>query len=456
MNYHKLFKFLLIFILFTINNVSLAENQYIRGAILHFLSNPNQTSTQSYQYVEDGLLIVKDNKIAKIGRWNDLKNQIPSSSKVTHYQNGLILPGFIDSHIHYPQLDMIAANSGGKLLQWLDTYTFPFEEKFKNKKYAADVANFFLDELLRNGTTTAMIFTTIYPDAIDSLFEAAKKRQMRIITGQVLGDQNLPPKLIQSPEQAIQQTEKLIHKWHNRPDARTLYAITPRFAPTTSDTLFKKIEKLKQKHPDIYIHTHISENAEETKWSNKLFDTDNYLDIYDRYHLLGSKTLLAHGVFLTETEEKRMHDTQTAVAFCPTSNLFLGSGLFNLNIAEKNGVPVGLGTDVGAGTSFSLLQTLNNAYKVSQMQNQTLSPMAGFYLATLGSATALNLQDKLGNFLPGKEADFVVLNIEGATPLLKRRLRYAKSLDDKLFVLMTLGDDRSIIATYVNGSRIKL
>lgn len=310
---------------------------------------------------------------------------------------------------------------------------------------------FFLDELIRNGTTSAMVFTTIYPSAVDSLFNAAKSKQMRIIAGQVMGDKNLPDYLIQSPEKAAAETTQLIHKWHNKPGTSLLYAITFRFAPTTSPELFTKIKELKDEYPDTYIHTHISENQQEITWSNELFGTKNYLDIYDRYHLLGRKTLLAHGVYLTDEEEIRLHATNTSISFCPSSNLFLGSGLFKLNNAEKNDVTVGLGTDIGAGTSFSMLQTLNNAYKVLQLQGQNLTPFKGFYLATLGGAKALALDDKLGNFKPGKEADFVVLNLEGGTPLLKRRLSYATTLSDKLFVLMTLGDDRSIMATYING-----
>lgn len=429
---------------------SMAEELYVRGHILHFLEDPNR-SANSYQYFEDGLLVIDAGKIKKVGTYHALNKTIPPQAKITHYKDGLILPGFIDTHIHYPQVDMIAANSGGHLLQWLDSYTFPFERKFKDKHYANDVANFFLDELIRNGTTTAMIFTTIYPKAVNSLFNAAEKRNMRIIAGEVMGDRNLPKYLIQSPLMATQEAEQLIKNWHNKPSTRLLYAITFRFAPTTSPELFQKIMDLKQKYPDTYVYTHISENQQETKWSNQLFDTKSYLDIYDRYHLLSDKTLLAHGVYLTDAEEKRMHTTNTSIAFCPTSNLFLGSGLFDLKKAEKNQINVGLGTDVGAGTSFSLLQTLNDAYKVLQLQNQNLSPIEGFYLATLGGARALSLEDKLGNFKIGKEADFVVLNLKGATPLLKRRLSYANTLADKLFVLMTLGDDRSVLATYVNG-----
>ncbi|HLX53326.1 MAG TPA: guanine deaminase, partial [Aquella sp.] len=338
--------------------------------------------------------------------------------------------------------------------QWLNKYTFPFEKKLNNQKYAEDVASFFIDELLRNGTTTAMIFSTRYPVAVDAIFAAAEKKNMRIITGKVMADRNLPDYLIESPEHAYQETNSLIKKWHQKPGTRLLYAITFRFAPTTSEAMFEKLSQLKQDYPDAYMYTHISENQQETNWSNKLFNTKNYLAIYDRYHLLGEKTLLAHGVYLSKEELDRINVTNTAVSFCPTSNLFLGSGLFNLAKAEEAGVNVGLGTDVGGGTSFSLLQTLNEAYKILQLQNQNLSAFEGFYLATLGGAKALNLDDKLGNFATGKEADFVILNLDGATPLLKRRLSKAINLEEKLFILMTLGDDRSILSTYVDGKLV--
>lgn len=450
LSYQKQLAFILIALLFILSKMSGAEDIYVRGHILHFLHDPYKTAN-SYQYIDDGLLVARNGKIIDVGEFSALKKNIPANVNVTYYKNGLIMPGFIDTHIHYPQLDMIAANSGGHLLSWLNNYTFPFEKKFSNPAYAKNVAKFFLDELIRNGTTTAMVFTTIYPNAVDQLFSAAETRNMRIIAGLVMGDRNLPDYLIQSPKQASDETKQLIAKWDRKPDTRLLYAITFRFAPTTSPKLFESIEQLKQEYPNVYIYTHIAENKQETKWSNKLFNSKSYLDIYDRYNLLGDKTLLAHGIYLSDKEEQRMHETNTSVAFCPTSNLFLGSGLFNLAKAEKNGVRVGLGTDVGAGTSFSMLQTLNNAYKVLQLQDQTLSPFEAFYLLTLGGAQALDLDKQLGNFTPGKEADFVVLNLDGGSPLLKRRLSYAKTLGDKLFVLMTLGDDRSIMATYIDG-----
>jgi guanine deaminase len=265
---------IVIFILFFISNFAIAENLYIRGHVLHFFHDPYK-SENSYQYITDGLLIVRDGKIIKVGKFDDLKQTIPAHAHITDYPDGLILPGFIDTHIHYPQLDMIAANSGGHLLQWLDNYTFPFERKFKNQAYAKDVANFFLDELIKNGTTTAMVFTTIYPNAVNQLFKAAQARHMRIIAGVVMGDRNLPNYLIQSPEQAYTDAKQSIKDWDNRPNTRLLYAITFRFAPTTSPALFEKIEKLKDEYPSVYVYTHIAENVQETNWSNQLFHSKN-------------------------------------------------------------------------------------------------------------------------------------------------------------------------------------
>jgi len=362
------------------------ETRYIRGQILYFIDDPDKVPVdKSYQYIYDGLLIIEDGKIKQAGEWANLQRKLPKDAVVKRYENGLIVPGFIDTHIHYPQLDMIAANSGGDLLQWLNTYTFPFEEKFNNETYSQNVADFFLDELLRNGTTTAMIFTTIYPKAIDSLFSAAQARHMRIITGLVMGDNNLPPHLIQNINQAVQETKDLIDAWHKKPGTRLLYSLQFRFAPTTSVDLFGKLSALRKAYPDTYVHTHISENKKETEWSKSLFKADSYLDIYDNYQLLGEKTILAHGVYLTDKEEQRMSETGTAVSFCPTSNLFLGSGLFDIDKARTNRIHVGLGTDVGAGTSFSMLQVMNEAYKVAQMQSQKFSALKAFYMATLGA-----------------------------------------------------------------------
>lgn len=439
-------------LLIILSPIAQANSLYIRGSILDFQKDPKQSlSHDSYRYIPDGLLVITDGHIQQVGQYQQLKKSIPKHAKIVSYPHSLIMPGFIDTHIHYPQVDMIAADNGGQLLTWLNQYTFPYEKKMKDPQYSKDTAKFFIDELLRNGTTTANVFAAIYPQSIDALFEAAQKKHMRIITGLDLADRNVPPYLIQKPKVAIAQSEELIKKWHHKPGTRLIYSIELRFAPTTSPALFEQVEALKHKYPTVHFHTHISENKDVVKWVKQLFHTKHYLDVYAKYDLLGPNTLLAHGVWLTQPELEKISATKTNIAFCPTSNLFLGSGLFNLAKATKNQVTVGMGTDVGAGTSFSLLQTLDEAYKVLQLQHQTLTGLRGFYLATLGGAKALNLQTVLGNFDKGKEADFVVLNIEGATPLLKRRLAHTQALEQKLFVLMMLGDDRSIRATYVDG-----
>lgn len=450
-------KLLFVIGIFSLNFLSIAtaEVSYIHGAVLDFYKDPGQSAeADSYHYFPDGLLIVQDGHVKQAGDYNTLKTDIPHGAKIVNYSNGLIVPGFIDTHIHYPQTDMIAADNGGELLDWLNKYTFPTENKMKDKQYAEDTANFFINELLRNGTTTANVFASTYPQSVDALFTAAEQKHMRIISGLVLSDRNVPEYLKQKPEVAIAQSEELIKKWHEKPGTRLVYSIEVRFAPTTTPALFEQTEALKKRYPTVHVHTHVSENKAEVAWVKQLFHVKNYLDVYQRYNLLGPNTLLAHGIWLTDPELQEMAKTQTSIAFCPTSNLFLGSGLFNLAKVTSNHITVGLGTDVGAGTSFSLLQTLNEAYKVLEMQQQTLTGLRGFYLATLGGAKALNLEDKLGNFAPGKEADFVVLNSEGATPLLKRRLSYTDTLEQKLFVLMMLGDDRSIMATYVDGKLV--
>jgi len=451
---NKICKCLVLFIALIFPSLLPAKKTYVRGQIFHLLTEPDLDKPDSYQWIEDGILIISDGKIEQIGTWENLNKNIPIFAEVIHYPDGLIMPGFIDTHTHYPQTDMIAANSGGDLLHWLNTYTFPFEEKFGDKAYAENTAHFFVEELLRNGTTTALIFTSTQPHTTDAIFFAAEKKNMRIIAGKVVTDRNVPAYLLESPEQAYISSEALINKWHHKPNTRLLYAITIRFAPTTSEKMFEKMMQLKQQYPDVYVHTHISETKDEVEWVKTLYPHEHYLAVYDYYHLLGRNTLLAHGIHLTDPEFKRIAATKTNLAFCPTSNLFLGSGLFDFNGAQQHGINIGLGTDVGAGTSFSQLQTMNEAYKVMQLQKQALSSLNAFYLATLGGAKALNLDDKLGNFLPGKEADFVVLNIQGATPLLKRRLAITEQLDDKLFVLMTLADDRSVVATYVAGQRV--
>jgi len=419
-----------------------------RAAVLHSLADPAVVGVeQSYVYFEDGILLIENGKVAQVGAAAELLPKL-AGIEVQHYRDALITPGFIDTHIHYPQTGMIASY-GEQLLDWLNTYTFPTEQQFEDKAHASDVAAIFLKELLRNGTTTALVFGTVHPQSVDAFFEQADKLNLRMIAGKVLMDRNAPDYLTDTAESGYAESKALIERWHGK--GRLHYAVTPRFAPTSTPEQLELAGKLLQEYPNLYMHTHLSENRKEIEWVKELFpERKGYLDVYDHHKLIGPRAVFAHGVHLCDDECKRLAETGSAVAFCPTSNLFLGSGLFDLNKLEAHGVRVGLGTDVGAGTSFSQLQSLNEAYKVMQLQGKKLDPFKSLYLATLGGANALYLDDKLGNFLPGKDADFLVLDYN-ATPLMSYRMQQAKSLEERLFALTMLGDDRAVKETFAAG-----
>ena len=422
-----------------------------RAAILHSIADPAVVGVeQSYEYFEDGLLVIDNGQVANVGHAADLLPTLKGVD-ITEYRDALITPGFIDTHIHYPQTGMIASY-GEQLLDWLNTYTFPTEQQFADKAHAADVAGIFLKELLRNGTTTALVFGSVHKQSVDAFFEAAEALNLRMIAGKVLMDRNAPDYLTDTPESGYADSKELIERWHGK--GRLHYAVTPRFAPTSTPEQLTLAGKLLGEYPDLYMHTHLSENRKEIEWVKALFpERKGYLDVYDHYKLIGARSVFAHGVHLCDDECKRLAETGSAVAFCPTSNLFLGSGLFDLNKLEEHGVRVGLGTDVGAGTSFSQLQSLNEAYKVMQLQGKKLDPFKSLYLATLGGANALYLDDKIGNFESGKDADFVVLDYN-ATPLISYRMQQAKTLDEKLFALTMLGDDRAIKETFAAGQSV--
>lgn len=426
--------------------MSQPEPRAYRARILHFLQDPAQVGEAAAQYFADGVVLVEQGYIKAVGHAGDLLKDF--DGVVEHFPNHLVIPGFVDCHIHYPQTEMIAAY-GEQLLSWLRNYIFPTELKFADPQYATAIANVFLDELLRNGTTTALVFASMHPQATDAFFMEAQRRNLRMIAGKVLMDRNAPAELCDSPEVGYQQSRELIRRWHGV--ARLQYAVTPRFALTSTPEQLVKAGELLREFPNVYLHTHLAENKAEVGEVKGLFpDAADYLDVYDKAGLLGRRSVFAHGVHLCERECKRLAQTDSVIAHCPTSNLFLGSGLFDLAKLRRFGVRVGLGTDVGAGTSFSLLRTMDEAYKVQQLRGEKLDPLQSLYMATLGGARALDLESKIGNFLPGKEADFCVLDLQ-ATPLLDFRLRHAHSLQELLFVLQTLGDDRLIERTYVMG-----
>lgn len=427
---------------------AVADVTAIRSSLLHFINDPAKVEhlPDAYQYFEDGLLVIEDGHIKAIKAFSE--NDTTQYQEIVDHRRKLIVPGFIDTHIHYPQTQMIAAY-GEQLLEWLETYTFPTEKQFEDKAHAKAISQFFINELLKNGTTSALVFGTVHPQSVEALFEEALDKNMRIIAGKVMMDRNAPDYLLDTPETGYQESKNLINKWHNQ--GRLQYAITPRFAPTSTPEQLAAAGKLKAEYPDVYVHTHLSENKNEIEWVKSLFpDREGYFDVYEHYGLAGKRSIFAHAVHLTDIEWSAFQRTDSVISFCPTSNLFLGSGLFDLEKAEQKDVRVGLGTDVGAGTSFSQLESLNEAYKIMQLQGKKLSAFKGLYLATLGGAKSLSLDDKIGNFEAGKEADFVVLNW-AATDLQKLRYQHSKSLEDKLFALMMLGDERNVEATYIAG-----
>jgi guanine deaminase len=345
------------------------QRKAYRASILHSIADPKDVGLEnSYQFFEDGMIVVENGHIVDIGSATDILARHTKPMKIKTYKDKLITSGFIDTHIHYPQTGMIASY-GEQLLDWLENYTFPEERRFKNPIYALKVAKLFLDELASNGTTTALVFGTVHKESVDVFFGEAERRNLRMICGKVLMDRNAPDYLTDTPESGYQASKELIEKWHNR--SRLHYAVTPRFAPTSTPEQLAMVGKLLEEYPDVYMHTHLSENKKEIEWVLDLFpERESYLDVYDHYGLLHKRSVFAHGIHLSDCECQRLADTESAIAFCPTSNLFLGSGLFKLNKMEDKGIRVGMGTDVGAGTSFSILQTMSEAYKIMQLQQE--------------------------------------------------------------------------------------
>jgi guanine deaminase len=420
----------------------------VRGEILHFTADPAERGASACERLPDGLLVIADGHILHCGPATELLPGLPTDTRHVDYRGKLILPGFIDTHTHYAQTDIIASPAG-QLTAWLEKYTFPAEGRFADPAHAAAEAGFFCDQLLRHGTTTAMTFATVHPVSVDAIFAAARARRMRLIAGKVLMDRNGPGELLETAAEGDASTRTLIEKWHGR--ERLAYAVTPRFVPTSTPEQLRRAGKLLADIPGLHLQSHLAEQRAEVAWVAKLHpEARSYLDVYERHGLLGPRSLYAHCIWLDDEDRRRMARHGAAASFCPTSNLFLGSGLFDLAGARQFGLRVGLGTDIGAGTSLSLLRTLNEAYKALRLAGQTLTPEQGFYLATLGGARALRLDESIGNFAAGREADFVVLDPE-ATPLLKHRMSRAATLTERLFVLMMLGDERCVAATHLLG-----
>jgi guanine deaminase len=421
-----------------------------RGTVVHCAGDPAEAGESALEVFDDGLLVLADGRVAAAGNASDLLRTLPDGTNVVDRRGRLIVPGFVDTHVHYPQIDVIASY-GEQLLEWLERFTFPAERRFDDPAHARDAADFFVSQLLREGTTTAMVFATVHPQSVDAFFDAARSRGARMIAGKCMMDRNCPDDLRDTAESSYEQSQALIERWHGR--ERLLYAVTPRFAPTSTERQLELAGRLLDEHPGVYLQTHVAENRAEVAWVAELFPwSRSYLDVYDRFGLLRPRAVYAHCIWLDDADRARMGASGAAMSFCPTSNLFLGSGLFDHDAARRHGVRVGFGTDVGGGTSFSMLRTQDEAYKVAQLGGRRLSPLSAFYHATLGGARSLYLDDRIGNFAPGKEGDFIVLD-PAATPLLARRMRHAESWPDRLFALTMLGDDRCVAETYLMGRR---
>jgi len=424
----------------------------IRGPVLTFTGDPfKQAPDEVMVYEPDGIVAFGGGKITHFGPAEVIEKQLPPDTEITNYgPDSLISAGFLDSHVHFPQTPMIGA-FGEQLLDWLNTYTFPMERRYADKTFASAVAKMFLNECLKNGITTSCVYCTVYPQSVDALFEEADRLGMRIAGGKVMMDRNAPDYLLDTAQTSYEESKALIEKWHGH--NRIMYAITPRFAPTSSPEQLAVAGALWDEYPDCYMQTHIAENLEEIEWVKSLFpERKGYLDVYDHYGLCRPRAVFGHGIHLTEDELCTMHQTGSAIAHCPTSNFFLGSGFFNARRAmqEERPVRVGIGTDLGAGTSFSMLTTLNEAYKAAQLNDYALTAAQEYYMATRGTAHAMYIDDKVGSIAPGMEADIVVLDMK-STPIIDYRMQFVKDIHEALFVQMTLGDDRAIQATYIAG-----
>lgn len=418
-----------------------------RAELLAVRADPAMAGAEAIVHHGDGLLVVENGSVVAFGDHAAVAPRFPGLSVETHA--GLIVPGFVDTHVHYPQVERIAAH-GAQLLDWLDRHIFPAELAFADRAHADAVAAFFLDELLANGTTSALVFATVHAASVDALFEAALARNMRIISGKTLMDRGAPPGLLDTVETGRADSEALIAKWRGR--GRLGYAVTPRFALTSSGAQLEAAGAMLRAHPDVMLHTHLAENSGEiAAVATACPEARDYLDVYDRAGLVGRRSVFAHCVHLDDGQMARMASAGAAIAFCPTSNLFLGSGLFDLALADAHGIRVGIGTDIGAGTTLSIPATLGEAYKVGQLRGRSLDPFRALWLATGAGAAALNIGDKVGGLAVGQEADFVLLD-PAATPLLARRTAGA-SLHDRLFAMQILADDRIIAGTWVAGGR---
>ncbi|MDR6102972.1 guanine deaminase [Agrobacterium larrymoorei] len=427
----------------------------LRGRLLSFKRAPlSIDDTASYLYIEDGGLLVSDGKIAEIGDYTDIRAQAPEDVTEKDHRPHLIVPGLIDMHLHFPQMQVIGSYAAN-LLEWLNTYTFPEECRFVESAHAQRIATHFYDELIRHGTTTAVAYCSVHKTSADAFFAEALKRNMLMVGGKVMMDRNAPQGLLDTPELGYDETRQVIADWHGK--GRNHVAITPRFAITSTPKQMEAAQALAQEFPDLFIQTHLSENLDEIKYTCELYpEAIDYTDIYVRYGLMGKKTLLGHAIHLSDREADVLSETGAVAVHCPTSNLFIGSGLFPMKKLQRREKPVriAVATDIGGGSSYSMLRTMDEAYKIQQLLGERLNPLESWYLMTRGNAEALSMVDRIGTLDAGTDADITVLNAS-STPAMALKMEVVTSLTEELFLMLTMGDDRTVVETYVAGSAAK-
>jgi len=424
----------------------------LRGRVLSFRSRPQaRDDHDSYMFEEDGAVLVENGRISACGPYDEVRLNSPLGVEVIDHRPLILMSGFIDPHIHFPQMQ-VTASYAANLLEWLNTYTFVEEQKFADAAHATRFAGLFFDELLRHGTTTAAAYCSVHKGS-DAFFIEAMRRNLLMVGGKVMMDRNAPTALTDTAQSGYDDTKAVIRDWHGK--GRNHVAITPRFAITSSPAQLDAAGTLVREHPDLLIQTHLSENNAEIAYTMELFpEAQDYTDVYARHGLLTRKMLLGHAIHLSDREMDAIADAGAVAVHCPTSNLFLGSGLFDLKRLKEHGIRTAIATDIGGGSSYSMLRTMDEAYKIQQLRNNRLPPLENFWQATRGNAEALGLVDRIGTLEPGSDADIIALDA-GATPAMRIRMETVETLEEELFLLQTMGDDRSVGHVYVAGRPVQ-
>lgn len=427
----------------------------LRGRTLSFHRWPETVDDrEAFSYDEDGAVLIEDGRIISSGSYAVVARSAAADVATIDHRPHLILPGFVDCHAHYPQMQIIASY-GAELLDWLNKYTFPEETKFANPQHSRRIARLFLDELIRHGTTSVVAYCSVHKSSAEAFFAESHSRNMLNVAGKVMMDRNAPSGVLDTPQSGYDDTKALIAEWHGK--GRQHYAVTPRFAITSTPEQMEMAGALMREYPDLHMQTHLSENHAEIAFTCELYpQAKDYTDVYAQYGLLGPRALFGHAIHLSERERDALSDSGSVAVFCPTSNLFLGSGLFPYQDNRRREKPlrIATATDVGGGTNYSMLRTMDEAYKIIALQGEKLNPFAAFWQITRGNAEALSLVERIGTLEAGSDADLVVVNAN-ATPVMQLRMETVEDLAEELFLLQTLGDDRAIAEVYVAGRRAK-